>query len=155
MIRRVVIDDCPHGLVFVPCIFFNSLSTIFVIRQVLLLSRSRWLLLFLRVTSLWHLLRKGVPMGRCSYGPVNAIISSTYPTGRSYNPTLSTSHLPINASATIQTISGQSVTGHFAGETCTLQSATSTQSFTYNASGSSMCDYSPLPLNLLHCIQSF
>jgi len=84
-------------------------------------------------------------MGRSAYDPVDAVISFTDPIGHSYNPTLSTSHLPIDASAIINTISGQSVTGHFAGETCTLQS------FTYNASGSYMCGSSPtIELNAFH-----
>ena len=82
-------------------------------------------------------------MGRSAYDPVDVVISFVDPIGHSYNPTLSTSHLPLNASAIIKTISGQSVTGHFAGETCTLQSKTSTEPFQYNASGSYMCDSSP------------
>jgi hypothetical protein len=51
-----------------------------------------------------------------------------------YNPTASTSHIPGSASATIPTISGGSITGQYAGETCTIQSSTNSLSFTYNAS---------------------
>ncbi|KIM35776.1 hypothetical protein M413DRAFT_449600 [Hebeloma cylindrosporum] len=51
-----------------------------------------------------------------------------------YNPAASTSYIPGNAAANITTISGGTTTGRFAGETCTIQSATSALSFTYNAS---------------------
>jgi len=49
-----------------------------------------------------------------------------------YNPGVSSSYVPSNDVATVQTVSGASFTGHLAGETCMLQSATA--SFTYKAS---------------------
>ena len=52
----------------------------------------------------------------------------------SYNPTLSSSRTPPgNDIATIQSISGGTVTGRFAGETCRLK-ATNSDSWGYNAS---------------------
>jgi hypothetical protein len=49
-----------------------------------------------------------------------------------YNPGISSSYVASNDVATVQTVSGGSFTGHFAGETCMLQSASA--SFSYEAS---------------------
>ncbi|KDR84537.1 hypothetical protein GALMADRAFT_55645 [Galerina marginata CBS 339.88] len=54
--------------------------------------------------------------------------------GTFYNSAISTTYVPGNASASISTISGGSTTGHFSGEVCTIQSATSALTFIYNAS---------------------
>jgi len=51
-----------------------------------------------------------------------------------YNPASSSSHVPIDQTANLTTISGQNAIGRYAGEVCTINSATSAASFTYNAS---------------------
>ena len=66
---------------------------------------------------------------------VNLDIQSSDVVGRSYNSSISTSYTPINnQSASVTTISGDTATGLFASEMCTLQSATSDATFPYPAS---------------------
>lgn len=68
----------------------------------------------------------------------NFIAVASPPTGVSdqsfYNPSISTSYTAGVGTASTQTISGGSVQGIYAGETCTLQSATAASAFSYNAS---------------------
>jgi hypothetical protein len=67
----------------------------------------------------------------------NFIAVATAPFGVSsntyYNPATSTSYTPRNEVGTIPSITGQTVTGRFAGETCMLK-ATNSAAFGYNAS---------------------
>jgi len=51
-----------------------------------------------------------------------------------YNSSISTSYTPINQTANVTTISGDSTSGHFVSEVCTLQSSTSAATFNYGAS---------------------
>ena len=67
----------------------------------------------------------------------------------SYNPAASTSYMPIDgaAAASLTTISGQTATGHFASEICTLQSSTFSPTFTYLASGMYVYMLFPIPID--------
>lgn len=71
----------------------------------------------------------------------------------SYQPAVSSTYNPISDMGTITTDSGGSVTGRFVGEICTLKSATSDLSFTYNASRTFACT-SLIPLSSQRGFQS-
>jgi hypothetical protein len=94
-------------------------------------------------------LRKAEATRRCMYDcQLGYLTTAADAFGFSYNPAASSSFIPpSNATANISTISGQITTGHIANETCTLQAATNTQPFTYNASGTYTCYSQSQPLD--------
>jgi len=85
---------------------------------------------------------------------ISLVIHPAHLLGRSYNPTASMSHIPGNESGTISIIPGGSITGQYAGETCTIQSPTNSLSFTYNASSMSRYLFPTIPNQYTFCVQS-